>query len=65
MCHSEQHRIKIVEDVLIFPVNTPMAFINDNQVETTYAECLFLDIDEIDHRLVGREQYTRIKVAAL
>ena len=42
-----------------------MSLVDDDQVETPHTECLLLNVDKVDHRLISREQQASINVPGL
>ena len=60
-----QQRIEVIKDGAILAKHRTMGLVDDNQVEATYAEFLFLHIDEVDHRLIGREYQACIQIPLL
>ena len=59
---SNEHCIEVVEDCSVLAEYTSVGFINDNQVEPTNRERLFLCINEINHCLVCREGNASIQI---
>ena len=64
-CKTNQQRVEVIEYSPILSEYRAMGLVYDNKIKATYAECLLLDVDEINHRLIGREQYACISVASL
>ena len=59
---ANEERVEVVEDGHVLAENASVCFVNDNQIKSADRELLGIGIDEVNHRLVGREKHPGVFV---